>query len=184
MAVQEVEQIAEELRKAEEWLSRLAIALGSRQIVPYVPVRKEVIPLILDVLELGPDDVFYDLGCGDGRVAIYAAKHYGVKKSVCVEINENIATQALVNAVKEGVAERVHVINDDFMNVNISDATAIYIYLLSSVNEALKPKFLSELRPGTRIASLDFPIPGWNPVKIAGENGWQKTIYLYIIGHT
>ncbi|MCE4628282.1 MAG: methyltransferase domain-containing protein [Desulfurococcales archaeon] len=172
-------QRSEELRRAEEWLARMALALGSRQIVPFVPVREEIIPFILDALELGPDDVFYDLGCGDGRVAVAAARDYGVRKSVCVEINESLAMAALERAALEGVAEKVVVLNADFMSVSIDDATAVYLYLLSSVNEALRPKLELELRPGARVASLDFPVPGWEPNRVIGEPGWQRVIYLY-----
>jgi SAM-dependent methyltransferase len=173
---------ADDIRRAEEWLRRLALALGSKQIVPYVPVREQFIPIILDVLELGPDDIFYDLGCGDGRVAVYAAKYYNVRKSVCIEINRDLAMEALIRATREGVGERVIILNTDFMKVDISDATAVYMYLLSSVNEILRPKLEKELKPGVRVASLDFPIPGWKPVRVVGESGWQKTIYLYIVG--
>jgi len=170
-----------ELERAERWLNSLAVVLGSRQIVPFVPVRESLIPLILDALELGPDDVFYDLGCGDGRVAVAAARDYNVKRSVCVEINEHLALEALERAVREGVGERVSVIRADFLEVDISDATAVYMYLLTSVNEILKPKLESELRPGARVASLDFPVPGWEPDRIMGEPGWQRTVYLYRI---
>ncbi|MCE4625962.1 MAG: methyltransferase domain-containing protein [Desulfurococcales archaeon] len=170
------------LQKAQEWILRLALVLGSRQIVPFVPVRYEVIPTILDSLELGPDDVFYDLGCGDGRVVVYAAKYYGVRRSVCVEINRDLAMEALERAAREGVADRVVVLNADFMEIDVSDATAVYMYLLSSINEALAPKLEVELSPGSRVATLDFPIPNWIPVKVIGKSGWQKTVYIYVIG--
>jgi 16S rRNA A1518/A1519 N6-dimethyltransferase RsmA/KsgA/DIM1 with predicted DNA glycosylase/AP lyase activity len=165
-----------------DWLLQLAILLGTNQVVPFVPVRYKVIPVILDALNLGSDDVFYDLGCGDGRVAVYAAKHYNVRKSVCIEIDRRLAEQALVNAIKEGVGDRVMVLNADFREIYIGDATAVYMYLLSSVNEALKPKLEGELSEGTRIATLDFPILGWKPYKVIGHGGWQKTIYVYVIG--
>ena len=182
MSRQGLSPLQEELRRAEDWIAKLALVLGSRQIVPFVPVRMSLIPVILDTLGLGPDDVFYDLGCGDGRVAVYAAKYYGVRRSVCVEINESLALEALERAVREGVGDRVSVINADFMEVRIDDATAVYMYLLSSINEALRPKLESELRPGTRVATLDFPVPGWEPVRVVGEDGRQRAIYLYIIG--
>jgi SAM-dependent methyltransferase len=170
------------LLEAEAWIQRLAITLGTRQLVPFVPVRESVIPFVLDQLRLGPDDIFYDLGCGDGRVAVYAAKHYNVKKSVCVEINRHLVKEALIRSVREGVTDRVSVIHADFFEVNISDATAVYMYLLSSINEALAPKLESELEEGSRVVTLDFPIPGWKPSKIVGKGGWQKTVYLYVVG--
>ncbi len=161
----------------------LALVLGDRKIVPYVPTREELIPRILDELDLGPDDVFYDIGCGDGRVAVYAAKYYGVRKSICIEIDKYLVEEALKRSILEGVADRVSVINADFNEVNVSDATAVYLYLLTSVNDLLKPKLEKELRPGTRVAALDFPVPGWRPFKKVGIDEYSdKTLYLYIIG--
>jgi len=71
-------------------------------------------------------------------------------------------------------------LNTDMRNVGLWDADAVYMYLLTSINELMKPKLKRELRPGARIVTLDFPIPGWNPDRIVGESGWQKTLYLYI----
>ncbi len=161
----------------------LALVLGDRKIVPYVPTRDELIPRILDELALGSDDVFYDIGCGDGRVAVYAAVHYGVKKSICIEIDKHLAEEALKRSILEGVADRVSVINADFTEVDVSDATAVYLYLLTSVNDLLRPKLEEELEPGTRVAALDFPVPGWRPSKVVGLDKYSnKTLYLYIIG--
>lgn len=164
------------------WVDAIALALGGSQLVPYVGTRWELIPRILELLDLGRGDVFYDLGCGDGRVAIAAAKYYPIERSVCVEVNRSLAAQAVENSIREGVSERVLVLNTDMRRVGLWDASAIYMYLLTSVNELLKPKLERELRHGARIVTLDFPIPGWEPVKVVGESGWQKTLYLYIKG--
>ncbi len=170
------------MNSSDDMLLQLALILGSNQIVPFVPTREEIIPFILDELGVGPDDVFYDLGCGDGRVAVYAAKHYDVKRSVCVEVDRRLATEALIRATREGVGDRVLVVNADFREVHLWDATVVYMYLLSSVNEALKPKLEQELSEGTRVGTLDFPIPGWKPKRVIGRSGWQKTLYIYIVG--
>ncbi len=159
------------------------MALGGNPLVPFVPTRSEVLPAVFKLLDLKEDDVFYDLGCGDGRVVVEAAKRFPVKKVVCVELRKELAEETRRRAKKEGVADRVQVIEGDFFKINLSEATAIYMYLLTSVNEALKPKLKRELRPGTRIVTLDFPIPGWEPVKTVQTEGvWQKTLYLYVIG--
>lgn len=162
------------------WVDAIALALGGNQIVPYVATRWEIIPRILELLDLKEGEVFYDLGCGDGRVAIAAAKNYPIRRAVCVEINRHLAAQAVENSIKAGVAEKVLVLNTDMRNVGLWDADAVYMYLLISINELMKPKLKRELRPGARIVTLDFPIPGWNPDRIVGESGWQKTLYLYI----
>jgi len=164
----------------KDWTDMVSIVFGGSQIVPYVPTRKEIIPLILETLDLKPGEIFYDLGCGDGRVAIEAAKQYPIKRAVCVEINPTLAAEAIINAKKEGVSNKVLVLNTDMRKVGLWDADAIYMYLLTSINELLKPKLEKELKPGARIATLDFQIPGWKPAKIIGSPGWQKTIYLYI----
>ena len=84
---------------------------------------------------------------------------------------------------REGLEGRVEIIHGDFFRVPIRDATVVYMYLLTSVNEALKPKLKQELRPGTRVVTLDFQIPGWKPVRVVGDRGgWQRTLYVYVIG--
>ena len=163
------------------WVDAIALAFGGSQIVPFVPTREEIIPVILEALGLGPGEVFYDLGCGDGRVAVYAAKHYPIRRAVCVEVNPSLAAEAVERAKREGVADRVLVLNTDMRNVGLWDADAVYMYLLTSINELLRPKLERELRPGARVATLDFQIPGWKPVRVIGGSGWQKTIYLYVV---
>ena len=166
-------------------LGWLALVFGGSPSVPFVPTREEVMDLVMKALDLKKGDVLYDLGCGDGRVVIEAARRYPIKKAVCIEIRRELAEEARRNAVKAGVADRVVVINADFFKVNVSDATVVYMYLLTSVNEALRPKLERELAPGTRVVSLDFQIPGWKPVKILGDRaGWQRTIYVYVVGES
>lgn len=161
------------------------MTLGGNPLVPFVPTRNEVLPAVFKLLNLNEGDIFYDLGCGDGRVVVEAAKRFPVKKAVCIELRRELAEEARRRARREGVDNVVHVVEADFFKVNLSEATAIYMYLLTSVNEALKPKLKRELKPGTRIVTLDFPIPGWEPVKtMQTEGAWQKTLYLYVIGRS
>ncbi|MEB3787387.1 MAG: class I SAM-dependent methyltransferase [Desulfurococcales archaeon] len=161
----------------------IALTLGGGIGVPFVPTRDDVLDLIFKALDLREGDVFYDLGCGNGKVVVEAARRYPIKRGVCVEARRDLAEEARKRAREAGVSDRVIIVNDDMFKVDISDATAVYMYLLTSVNEMLKPKLAKELRRGTRIATLDFQIPGWKPVKVLGDKaGWQRTIYLYIIG--
>ncbi len=151
--------------------------------VPWVPTRDELLEYIVKVARLKPDDVFYDLGCGDGRVVIRAVKE-GVKKGVCVEINSSLIERAREAAEKEGVVDRIEFVNDDFFRVPLSDATVVYMYLLTSVNRALRPKLETELRDGARVITLDFEIPGWKPVQvveIALPTRMAK-LFLYVKG--
>jgi len=159
----------------------VALALGANQDAPFVPTRDSLIPLILEALDLQPGEVFYDLGCGDGRVAVAAAKHAPVRRSVCVEIRPELAAGARERARREGVEDRVVVLNKDIFDVDLHDADAIYMYLLTTINAALRPKLERELHPGARVLTLDFEIPGWTPTRVIGGGGWQRTLYLYTI---
>ncbi len=173
-----------ELEEAEEELRWIAMAFGGPS-VPFVPTRKEVFDLVFEALDLKENDVLYDLGCGDGRIIIEAAKKYPIKKAIGVEMREELIKDIMNKIREEKIEERVQVVQGDFFKVPISDATVVYMYLLTSVNEALKPKLKQELKPGTRVVTLDFQISGWKPVKVIGDKlGWQKTLYVYVIGES
>jgi len=151
--------------------------------VPWVPTRDELLEYIVKLARLKKDDVFYDLGCGDGRVVIRAVKE-GIKRGVCVEINSSLIERAKEAAQREGVYDRIVFLNEDFFKVPLSDATVVYMYLLTSVNRALKPKLESELRNGTRVVTLDFEIPGWKPVQVVeiALPSRMAKLFLYIKG--
>jgi SAM-dependent methyltransferase len=149
---------------------------------PWVPTREELLPYIMMVAKPGKDDVFYDLGCGDGRVVIEAALRGA--RGVCVEINPDLIRKAKEAAEKLNVVDRITFVSDDFFNVSLRDATVVYMYLLTSVNRALKPKLEKELRLGSRVVTLDFEIPGWRPVHVTRVSlGYREaTLYLYVKG--
>ena len=159
-------------------------AFTGNPVVPYVPTREEIIDVILKALDLREGDVLYDLGCGDGRIPVEAAKKYPIKKAVCVEIRDDLIERARERVKEAGVENKVDIIKGDFFKVPIKDATVIYMYLLTSVNEQLRPKLERELKIGTRIVTLDFQIPGWKPARTIGGSGWQRTIYVYVIGES
>ncbi|MEM0380574.1 MAG: protein-lysine N-methyltransferase [Desulfurococcaceae archaeon] len=153
--------------------------------VPYVPTPLPVVRAMLKLAYTGPDDIVYDLGCGDGRILVIAVKEFNAKKAVGIEKDEERIREARENIIKNNVVDRIVLINDDFFNININEATVVTLFLLTVVNEALKPKFERELRDGTRIVSHEFRIPGWKPYKVVDirdENGLTHTVYLYIKG--
>ncbi len=153
--------------------------------VPYVPTPLPVVRAMLKLAEAGPDDIVYDLGCGDGRILIIAIKEFGVKKAVGIDRDPNRINEAYKNAKEHGVLDKMLLINDDFFNVDISEATIVTLFLLTIVNEALRPKFEKELHDGTRIVSHEFRIPGWKPrkvIEVRDHNGLSHTIYLYVKG--
>jgi len=164
------------------WFVLLPIHLLATYDVPWVPTRYELIKHIMRIARVGPGDIFYDLGCGDGRIVIEAAKRGA--KAVCIEIREDLLQQAKENARKACVYQRIRFIHGDFFKIDLSDATIVYMYLLTRVNEKLRPKLQQELSVGTRIVTLDFAIPKWRPVHIEKHytGGLERIIYLYIRG--
>ncbi|MEZ0394298.1 MAG: protein-lysine N-methyltransferase [Desulfurococcaceae archaeon] len=140
---------------------------------------------MLKLANVGPEDVVYDLGCGDGRILIVAVKEFNAKKAVGVERDPERYREALRNAQANGVADRVVIINDDFFNVDISEASVVTLFLLTTVNEALRPKLEKELREGARVVSHEFRIPGWHALKsveVKDDNMLTHTVHLYVKG--
>jgi len=139
---------------------------------------------MLVLAELKPGEVFFDLGAGDGRTVIMAAKEFKAR-AVGVELREDLANKALSAVYEEGLQDRVTIINGDMFNVDLSPADVVFLYLTTSANEKIRPKLEAELKPGARIVSHDYEIVGWNPVKVENfcENpklGYPThTIYLY-----
>ncbi len=154
--------------------------------VPFVPTPIPVARKMLELAGAGPGDTLYDLGCGDGRIAILAAKDFGVDRAVCVELREDLAERALEEAKRQGVADRVEVRREDMFRADISDATIVTLFLLTSVNNELAPKLRRELKPGTRIVSHEFQITGWKPLAFAtvSEGHISHNIYLYVVGYS
>lgn len=122
---------------------------------------------MLALAQVRSGDVVYDLGSGDGRIAITAAAKYGAQ-AVGVEIDPAMAKQAAVNAAAAGVADRVRFVNQDLFTADISKATVVTLYLLQSLNERLRPKLVRELKPGSRVVSHVFNMgPEWPPERTA-----------------
>ena len=150
---------------------------------PFIPTPLSVVRKALDIARCGPGDILYDLGAGDGRVVLEAAKRgaYGV----AVEIEHDLAMLIKYRAESIGLGERISVLEASFYDVYLGNATIIYQYLYPSINEALAPKLEKELSLGTRIVTIDFPIKSWTPVlvrRIIDEAGIIRTIFLYIRG--
>jgi len=150
--------------------------------VPYVPTPDKVVEEMLRLVNVGKNDVVYDLGCGDGRIVITAALKYGAR-GVGVDIDPERIKESNENARKAGVADRVKFLQQDLFETNFSEATVVTLYLLPDVNLKLRPKLLSELKPGTRIVSHAFDMGDWKPekvVKVPG-NDRERTIYYWVV---
>jgi hypothetical protein len=156
---------------------------------PYVPSPQSVVSDMLRYADVGPEDFLIDLGSGDGRIVLTAAKVFGAR-GFGVEIKEQLVEKANEDAQKEGIAERVRFIKQDLFKTDLSQATVITMYLLPDTVNLLKDKFLNELRPGTRIVSHDYPLTGWIPEKYVQMDLDDKVqisgvtttlIYLYVV---
>jgi precorrin-6B methylase 2 len=145
--------------------------------VPYVPTPHEVVDAMLKMANVTKNDVVYDLGSGDGRIAIAAAK-LGAR-AVGVDINPERIVEANRNARAAGMTHRVKFIEGDLFEVPIGEATVVTLYLLPSVNLKLKPKLFAELKPGTRIVSHSFDMGDWKPEKQEEVNG--RYVYFWTI---
>lgn len=147
--------------------------------VIYVPTPPEVVQAMLKVAKVGPGDVVYDLGSGDGRIAIAAVKDFGAARSTGIDIDPQRIKEAEANRQQAGVGDRVRFLNQDLFTTNISDATVVTLYLLPSLNQKLIPKLKSELKPGTRIVSHAFDMGEWAPEQKLEVNGRQ--VYFWTI---
>jgi SAM-dependent methyltransferase len=133
--------------------------------VIYVPTPQPVVEAMLELARVKRTDVVYDLGSGDGRIVITAAKKYGAT-GVGIELDPALVKQARANAAAAGVSDRVRFITRDLFSADLSKASVVTLYLLQSINERLRPKLVRELKPGTRIVSHVFNMgPEWPPEK-------------------
>jgi SAM-dependent methyltransferase len=147
--------------------------------VPFVPTSEETVEAMLRLAQVGPDDLVYDLGCGDGRIVVTAAKRFGAR-AIGVDINPERIQESTQNALQAGVTNRVRFVQGDLFTADIQNATVVSLYLLPSVNLRLRPKLLSELRPGTRIVSHSFDMGDWRPDQTRRVGGYT-TIYGWVV---
>jgi hypothetical protein len=146
--------------------------------VPYVPTPQPVVDAMLQVAKVGKNDVLYDLGSGDGRIVNTAAQKFGTR-GVGIDINPERIQEANENAKKAGVTDRVKFVQQDLFTTDFSEATVVTLYLLPEVNVKLRPKLLSQLKPGTRIVSHAFDMGDWKPEQTLNVEG--KTIYYWVV---
>jgi SAM-dependent methyltransferase len=151
--------------------------------VPYVPTPTEVVDEMLRLADVKAGDVLYDLGCGDGRIVIAAAKRFGIK-AVGIDIDPVRITESNNNAETAGVTGKVKFIQQDLFEADFRDATVVTMYLLTSVNRRLRPKLLAELKPGTRLVSHSFDMGDWRPDQTSlVETSYddQRAVYFWVV---
>jgi protein-L-isoaspartate O-methyltransferase len=162
-------------------LAVAAPAGQSKTLAPYAATPPDVVERMLGLAGVGPQDVVYDLGCGDGRIVIAAAQKFGAR-GVGVDIDAALIDQAQANARQAGVETRVTFRVQDAMTIDVSDATVVTLYLLSASNVKLRPILTRQLRPGARIVAHNFPIGDWEPDVVdtfKDAAGTTRTLYLW-----
>jgi len=153
-------------------------------IAPFVATPMPVVRRMLELAQLKPGEIFYDLGAGDGRTIIMAARDFGAQ-AVGIELREDLVKKALNSIQEFRLQDKVKILHSDLFDVDLSQADVVFLYLTTSANEKVKPKLEAELKPGTRVVSHDYEIVGWRPAKVDNfcENpklGYPShTIYLY-----
>lgn len=155
------------------------------ELAPFVPTPQGVVDTMLQMAEVTKEDVVYDLGSGDGRIVITAAKKYGAK-GVGFEIDDGLIRQAQENARKEGVAHLVEFRKQDLMTADLSPATVVTLYLMPDANLKLRPRLLAQLRVGARVVSHDYDMGDWTPLRVEEVRDRDSihevhTIYLWRI---
>lgn len=161
--------------------SSVASPAFSQSLAPYVPTPQNVVDKMLELANVSSSDVVYDLGCGDGRIVITAAKKYGAH-GVGVDIDPERIRQSQENAKAAGVENLVTFKLEDATKTDVSKATVVTLYLLSSSNALLRPMLTKQLKPGSRIVSHAFGMGDWEPAqteKMSDEGGFPRTLYLW-----
>lgn len=146
--------------------------------VIFVPTPEQVVEGMLKLAKVGPKDVVYDLGCGDGRTVIMAAQKFGAR-AVGIDIDPERIAESTANAKTAGVTGKVKFIQGDLFEADIHEATVVTLYLLTTLNIKLRPKLWRELKPGTRVVSHAFDMGDWQPDKTEDVDG--RKIYLWTI---
>ncbi|MSP40695.1 MAG: class I SAM-dependent methyltransferase [Deltaproteobacteria bacterium] len=183
------------------YVARLSVALAmvllarqaswAQDTIPFVPSPMHVVQKMIEVAEIKKGDVLYDMGSGDGRIVIEAAKKYGIR-GVGIDLNPELVAKARENALNEGVANLVEFRAQDGLTVDLSEATVVTLYMFKWFNNALRPK-LQKLKPGSRVVAHDFDIDDWKPTRIEYVNrppedgsdyAESRTLYIWKVGET
>jgi len=151
-------------------------------LAPWVPTPPAIVDRMLELAQVGPRDVVFDLGCGDGRIVIEAARKFGAR-GVGVDIDPQRIKECIAGAKKAKVEKLVEFRLADATKVDVSSATVLALYLLTESNALLRPRLEEQLKPNTRVVAHDYPVPGWKAkkiVRVQDETGKEHTLFLYI----
>lgn len=156
---------------------------------PYVPTPQEVVDSMLELAQVGPRDVVMDLGSGDGRMVLTAARRYGAR-GIGVDLDPELVERSTEEAQRAGLADRVRFRVEDVTRTPLAEASVVTLYLLPGLMRTLQPRFLAELAPGARIVSHDFDLGDWKPErqvtvdvkeKYGAPGAWKSTLFLWTV---
>jgi cyclopropane fatty-acyl-phospholipid synthase-like methyltransferase len=159
--------------------------IDPNKLAPYVPSPQPIVERMLDAAQLKPGETVFDLGCGDGRILITAARQYKAK-AVGVELDQRLVSMANDSIRQARVEQMASVRHANLLDVDLSRADVVTLYLLTDANAKLKPRLEKYLKPGARVVSHDFEIKGWKPARVEEVEAHRRAhrIYVYEIGKT
>ena len=160
-------------------LYSLSVSAQPKLDIHFVPTPHEVVKRMLELAKVGPNDTHYDLGSGDGRIVIAAVKDFKAKKGVGIDLDPQRIKEANENKAKAGLGDTVTFREQNIFETDLSEATTVSMYLLTSINIRMRPKLLKELKPGTRIVTHAFNMGEWKEEHNESVNGYQ--VYLFIV---
>ncbi|HZP36778.1 MAG TPA: class I SAM-dependent methyltransferase [Methylomirabilota bacterium] len=151
--------------------------------VPFLVTPPEVVDRMLRLARVGPGDIVYDLGSGDGRLVIAAVRDFDAKAAIGIEIDPDLVAKSREYARRAGVEDRVTFLHQDLFRTELHPASVVTLYLTREVNLRLAPKLRSELRPGTRVVSFNFDMGDWEPQSMirVDVNGRTTPVYLWVV---
>ena len=152
----------------------------SNSLAPYVSSPQQIVDKMLEAAQIKPGETLYDLGCGDGRILITAAERYRAK-AVGVEISESLVRTVNEAILRRNLQDQVQVIHGNLLDVNLTSADVVIIYLETKSNDLLRPNLERDLRRGARVVSHDFMVPGWKASRMETLDAFKRshTIYVY-----
>jgi trans-aconitate methyltransferase len=155
---------------------------AGRPDIAYIPTPENAVEAMLALAQVGPNDVLYDLGCGDGRLLIHAAQRWGTQ-GVGIDIDPDRITQAQALVEATGVADRITLQQGNLYESDLRSATVVALYLLPHLNLRLRPQLWAQLRSGARVVSHQFDMGDWEPQKIVKlvPSEEDSTLYLWVM---
>jgi ubiquinone/menaquinone biosynthesis C-methylase UbiE len=154
----------------------------AQNLAPFIASPQPIVDRMLDLAEVKPGDVVFDLGCGDGRVLITAAQRYKAR-GVGIELSSNLVRMTNDNVKRLNLDNQVKITQGSLLDMDLQAADVVILYLDTGANDMLKPKLEKQLKPGARVVSHDFEVRGWKPAKVEKMKAYNRThtIFLYLM---